>query len=248
MSEFLWKSYGSRPCLTFTPDITEVQSPPVVWGFGGSSFFNFDETRELQDTVQCKHSLRLSQVHDSNIISPTREELHRVKSHGGGNWEEPADGWYLAFDEVLESEVVFLLSTADCLPLLFLGKNEVALIHAGWRGLAAGILIKAWSAFRELQCVVIGPAADPKCYEVGEEFKDYFSPQSLTPLLNSSGKFLFNMFLEAELSLRKAGCEKPVFIAPHFTITDQQFYSHRREPENRGRNLSFIAFPRSASE
>src|SRR5438874_7512471 len=67
-----------------------------------------------------------------------------------------------------------MVLTADCLPVALGAPDAVAMLHAGWRGLAAGILEEGVAALRELAGeqelhAVIGPGAGPCCYEVGAE-------------------------------------------------------------------------------
>ena len=70
-----------------------------------------------------------------------------------------------------ETELLVAVRTADCVPILVWGEAVVGAIHAGWRGLAAGIIPKAIEMLAgegPLQAVV-GPAICMDCYEVGEE-------------------------------------------------------------------------------
>ncbi len=67
-----------------------------------------------------------------------------------------------------------IVLTADCLPVALGTGGAVAMLHAGWRGLAAGVLEEGVRAVRELGgegdlVAIIGPGAGPCCYEVGEE-------------------------------------------------------------------------------
>jgi YfiH family protein len=67
-----------------------------------------------------------------------------------------------------------LVLTADCLPIALIGRQAVAMLHAGWRGLADGILEEGVRAIRELGDdgplqAAIGPGAGGCCYEVGPE-------------------------------------------------------------------------------
>jgi purine-nucleoside/S-methyl-5'-thioadenosine phosphorylase / adenosine deaminase len=73
-----------------------------------------------------------------------------------------------------------MVMTADCLPIALAGQGAVAMLHAGWRGLAAGILAEGVRAVRELGAddpleAAIGPGAGPCCYEVGEEVHREFA-------------------------------------------------------------------------
>ncbi|MFZ0092000.1 MAG: polyphenol oxidase family protein [Solirubrobacteraceae bacterium] len=69
---------------------------------------------------------------------------------------------------------------ADCLPIAVAGHGSVAMLHAGWRGLAGGVIASGVAAVRELGAdgelvAAIGPGAAPCCYEVGEEVHAAFA-------------------------------------------------------------------------
>jgi polyphenol oxidase len=73
-----------------------------------------------------------------------------------------------------------MVMTADCLPIAVAGRGVVAMLHAGWRGLATGIVGAGMKAVRELGVdgpieAAIGPGAGGCCYEVGEEVQKAFS-------------------------------------------------------------------------
>jgi YfiH family protein len=77
-------------------------------------------------------------------------------------------------------DVAPMVLTADCLPIAIAGDGAVAMVHAGWRGLADGILAEGVQAVRELGAdgpleAAIGPGAGGCCYEVGEEVHVAFS-------------------------------------------------------------------------
>jgi polyphenol oxidase len=72
-----------------------------------------------------------------------------------------------------------MVMTADCLPIALAGEGAVAIVHAGWRGLAEGIVAEGVRAVRELGGTgmieaAIGPGAGACCYEVGEEVHERF--------------------------------------------------------------------------
>jgi purine-nucleoside/S-methyl-5'-thioadenosine phosphorylase / adenosine deaminase len=77
-------------------------------------------------------------------------------------------------------EVAPMVMTADCLPIALAGEGAVAMLHAGWRGLAAGIVAEGVRAVRELGGdgpleAAIGPGAGGCCYEVGEDVHREFA-------------------------------------------------------------------------
>ncbi len=88
---------------------------------------------------------------------------------------EEADGQATALPGVAPMVLV-----ADCLPIALAGRGAVAMLHAGWRGLAAGIVDEGVRAVRELGAegpltAAIGPGAGGCCYEVGEEVHAAFA-------------------------------------------------------------------------
>lgn len=105
---------------------------------------------------------------------------HIRQVHGGsvrritsvvGESDRPvtADGQATALAGVAPTVLV-----ADCLPIVVAGDRAVAMLHAGWRGLASGVVEEGVRAVRELGVggaltAAIGPGAGPCCYEVGEE-------------------------------------------------------------------------------
>ena len=87
---------------------------------------------------------------------------------------EEADGQATAVQRIAP-----LVMTADCLPIAIAGNGAVAIVHAGWRGLADGIVDEGVRAVRELRgagtlAAAIGPGAGACCYEVGEEVHERF--------------------------------------------------------------------------
>ena len=82
-----------------------------------------------------------------------------------------------------QREVALCALTADCLPIALAGvggSRVVAMLHAGWRGLAMGMIDSGVAALRALGAdgelsAAVGPGAGPCCYEVGEEVHEPFA-------------------------------------------------------------------------
>jgi YfiH family protein len=129
-----------------------------------------------------------------------------------------------------------LVLTADCLPVALGTDGAVAIVHAGWRGLAAGVLEEGVRALRELGgegdlVAVIGPGAGPCCYEVGEEVHAAFGGAH-----RAQGPHTRNIDLKAIARdrLLAAGVSEVRDLAA-CTICDERFFSHRREGARAGR-------------
>ena len=126
--------------------------------------------------------------------------------------------------------------TADCLPVALGANGAVAMVHAGWRGLAAGVLEEGVRALRELDgdgdlVAVIGPGAGPCCYEVGEEVHAAFS-----------GSHRVESPHTRNIDLKAIACDRllatgvsEVRDVAACTICDERFFSHRREGARAGR-------------
>ena len=146
-----------------------------------------------------------------------------------------------------QSASVLAVLTADCLPVLFCNTSgtEVAAAHAGWRGLAAGMLEATVTAMRSAPHELmawLGPAAGPQRYEVGEDVRQAFlaadaaAASAFTP--TRPGHFLIDMPAIARQRLAACGVTQ-VYGGEHCTLTDIRFYSHRRE-QRTGRMASLI--------
>jgi hypothetical protein len=144
--------------------------------------------------------------------------------------------------------VVCAVLTADCLPVLFCDRagTRVAAAHAGWRGLAAGVLEASVAA---MQCspaeilAWLGPAIGPQAFEVGEEVREAFvrdlPAASAAFVPGQPGKWLADIYALARLRLARAGVNA-VYGGGLCTYTDAaRFYSFRRD-KTTGRMASLI--------
>jgi purine-nucleoside/S-methyl-5'-thioadenosine phosphorylase / adenosine deaminase len=133
-----------------------------------------------------------------------------------------------------------MVLTADCIPVALGAHGAVAALHAGWRGLAAGVLEQGVGALREVggrgdMVAVVGPCAGACCYEVGEEVHAAFAGT------HRDGR-LIDLRAIAHEKLLEAGVAQ-VFDFKACTICDERFFSHRREGIRAGRQagLAWIA-------
>ncbi len=150
-----------------------------------------------------------------------------------------------------QAGVVCVVQTADCLPVLFcdVKGRAVGAAHAGWRGLAAGVLQNTVTRMREAGATDIlawlGPAIGPQCFEVGQEVYDAFvlsNPAMATafvPQGDSTGKYLADIYTLARMVLRNEGVIQ-IFGGGLCTMTEREhFYSYRRDKVT-GRMASLI--------
>jgi len=133
--------------------------------------------------------------------------------------------------------VVLAILTADCLPVVFAADDgsELGAAHAGWRGLAAGVLEATVAALRMPPARVrawLGPAAGPQAYEVGAEVYDAFVAQDSDAaaafVATRPGHWRVDLYALARRRLAAAGVTR-VAGGGLCTISDPRFFSHRRD-------------------
>ena len=187
-----------------------------------------ENRRQLVDTLALPAAPRwLQQVHGV--------EVARFDAAVARDVEPVADG---AVTRV-PGEVLAIL-TADCLPAVFAARDgsEIAAAHAGWRGLAAGVLEATLAAMRSApQDVIVwlGPAAGPQAYEIGEEVRDAFvahDPRADAAFAATRpGHWRVDLYALARQRLVGAGiAPDQIHGGDRCTISEpEHFFSHRRD-------------------
>ncbi len=221
-------------------------------GFSGGCYKGFNLANHVGDSLDSvsrnrdhlNQSLQISsswleQVHGTEIVCRSSKNFETLK----------ADGVF-----TLDRKVPCAILTADCLPILMWDDSatQVAAIHAGWRGLAAGILFEAIALFNEKQSinVFLGPAISQKFFEVGVDVVDAFKTaeksrsfcgrvsEAFEPAA-AANKYMANLYRLAEIELRSQGVSK-IFGGNFCTYAEEErFYSYRRDGQC-GRMASII--------
>jgi YfiH family protein len=150
-----------------------------------------------------------------------------------------------AGDDAAEADASFSRSgrracaimTADCLPLLFCDEagSVVAAAHAGWRGLAAGVIEATVAAMQvpgDRLLAWLGPAIGPRAFEVGDEVRAAFLLHDARAagafVAHGDGKWLADLHALARLRLSGLGVEQ-VYADASCTYSDsERFFSYRR--------------------
>jgi YfiH family protein len=124
-----------------------------------------------------------------------------------------------------EPDVPLLAMGADCVPIAIVaatGPPRIAVVHAGWRGLAGGVVGAAVEALGAAEtAAMVGPAIGPCCYEVGSEVSEQFD-WDLT-----SGRIL-DLWEASERALRAAGVASVERADLCTRCNPQRFFSFRR--------------------
>ncbi|MDX6590297.1 MAG: purine-nucleoside/S-methyl-5-thioadenosine phosphorylase / adenosine deaminase [Solirubrobacterales bacterium] len=123
-----------------------------------------------------------------------------------------------------------LVFVADCLPVALAGPAGVAMLHCGWRGLAAGILAAGAEAVGATDAA-IGPGIGPCCYEVGEEVLAAFADLGQGIAANR----MLDLPEVARRLLERAGVERVESAGLCTSCESELFFSHRRDRGRTGR-------------
>lgn len=171
----------------------------------------------------------------------------RVVRLDGGTAAEPEADAAVAF----EPGRVCAVLTADCLPVFFCNRrgDRVGVAHAGWRGLADGVLQATVEALDDDPAELmawLGPAIGPETYEVGEELVPAFAAEYPAGFTRRGDRYLLDLYRLARLKLADAGVRR-VGGGGFCTFSDPgRFFSYRRDGAT-GRMASVIWMEPSAA-
>jgi YfiH family protein len=193
-------------------------------------------------------------IHDGRILTMKQVHGDHIVQVQDSDMKETGEA-----DGVLTRQAgVFLgVLTADCVPILFLAREQklVAAVHAGWRGTLAGIAAKMVQVLLEEHSIVpselevaLGPSIDDCCYEIGrnvaEALTDQWSVTASSCIRIRDGKKYLDLRELNTAILHRAGIpQSQIFrIGPCTSCAKDEFFSYRREKEQTGRQISFIGW------
>jgi len=146
-------------------------------------------------------------------------QVHGTRVVVDGQGIEEADG-----QVTTAGGVAAMVLVADCLPVALAGPEAVGVVHAGWRGLAAGVLEAGVEATGAV-AAAIGPGIGPCCYEVGDDVRAVFGAQGPTLDLKAVARAL----------LEAAGVQEIHDCGLCTACDPERFFSHRRDRGITGR-------------
>jgi YfiH family protein len=170
--------------------------------------------------------------------------------HGSHVVVDPAAGEAPEADAAItrNAGVVCIVQTADCLPVIFASADgaELAVAHAGWRGLLSGVLeatVRAMSTDPADLLAWLGPAIAQPAFEVGAEVRQEFlardSAADVCFAENERGRWQADLYGLARMRLGGAGVEQ-VSGGKYCTFSEpERFFSYRRDGAC-GRMASFV--------
>lgn len=214
---------------------------------------NWPATNNINAFVTLKNCNVLDVIDNKKNTVFWLEQEHGINILPASNLNKPkADGSFTQ-----QSNTVCIVKTADCLPILVCNQQGtfVAAIHAGWRGLAQGIIYNFFGIIKHLKLnhqdllFWLGPAIGPNAFEVGEDVIEKFNDLDFGLYNNSfnyinNNKYLANIYKIAITALTKFNINKSQIFSNNWNwCTYSQpdlFYSHRRDPTNTNRMFSLI--------
>jgi len=143
---------------------------------------------------------------------------------------------------------VCIVLTADCVPILVCDQSGsiVAAIHAGWKGIAAGVIaatIKAMNTNPSKLLAWLGPAIGSNAFKVNQDVFEIFYkqiPECKSAFVKHNDHFLANIYALTSLYLKQTGITK-IYGGDYCTFTQKDlFFSYRRDGEKSGRIASLI--------
>jgi len=185
----------------------------------GDDASRVEQNRARLNEILPSHAQWLHQVHGSVVLQ-----------HAGQIVCEMEGDALVSFEQ---RQVCAVLS-ADCLPVFFCNRrgDRVGIAHAGWRGLAEGVLqatVKALDVDPTELMAWLGPAIGAGVYEVGPDVAAAFPSEFPTGFTSHHERYLLDMYALAKRILAKAGVQA-VYGGDYCTMSDpERFYSYRRD-------------------
>ena len=220
-------------------------------GVSLTPYFNFNLGDHVGDDKSAVKTNRTLLVEKFGL---PQTPIFLTQTHSTRVLQLPYSGENLEADAVYTNvpNQVCVVMTADCLPVLFTttSGNEVAAVHAGWRGLCDGVLeetVKYFQAKYEDIIVWFGPAIGPKAFQVGIDVVEKFvavdekAKLAFQPDAIEEGKYLGNLYQIATQRLNNLGITQ-IYGGNHCTFNEKElFFSYRRDNQT-GRMASVIWF------
>lgn len=209
------------------------------------SFTSISESaRVLSEALGVQHLALPLQCHGSDVVDlrATGRCEETIREYGDLLRRATGDAILAPERQMLgEMTIGFGIVTADCVPILVRGQNGFALIHAGWRGLANGVISQSLQQLGGAREAVVFACAGGQRYEVGPEVLEAIGSSGVaTPSHEREGAWFLDTALTAIRQLQDECSTIQAVGAEVCTINDTRFHSFRRDGEKAGRALTFV--------
>jgi len=222
----------------------------ILHGMTLSPFSGGGEDPSTQAAEFCRATgasvvVTLKQTHGALVFDArARESLYETPRTAGGALTRVGeyDGLLAPVSQNVPRETLaYAIATADCVPVLMRGDAGWGLAHAGWRGLANGIIRNVARGLGEVEEVAIFACAGGSAYEVGSEVIDAIGETAA--FVATGDSFLLDTAETARRQLLPYVAAEAIETSGICTIRDPRFHSYRRDGAQSGRSLTFVSPP-----
>lgn len=238
---FMWTRADGLP-----PNVIAGQT---VLGTSHQQHFAANFALHVHDEPKAVHQRRMALLQQLRPLGVQRLHwLNQTHSTQVYRIDEQVDAQQRDGDALMTAQqgVGLVMMTADCLPIVLASANgeEVACIHAGWRGLAAGIITQTVQAMHQPPIFAwLGAAISQSYFEVGAKVRAAFvhqNPQHAHAFIAKTqpNKYDADLYLIARQQLMALGVQQ-VTGGQHCSYQEAQLYSYRRQPQT-GRMATFV--------
>jgi copper oxidase (laccase) domain-containing protein len=184
-----------------------------------------------------------SQTHSALVFdlrSPETVAAYRSQKQGSLTFAE-CDAVVAPVEQHVPGvRTAFGVRTADCVPLIVRAQSGWGVIHAGWRGLATGIIANTVMLLEGVEEVAIFAAAGSRRYEVGPEVIEQIGESAVHVPVPNTQRALLDTAATAAHQVRACAPLARVAVAEICSIEDERFHSYRRDGDAAGRSLTFV--------
>ena len=176
-------------------------------------------------------------------LLPSNVETAWVQQVHGADVAGAAPGLCGSADALVsgEPDLALVVVTADCVPVLLAGGGQVAAVHAGWRGVVAGVVGAALDRFSSPPEVAwIGPAISGRVYEVSEDVAQQVVAAGGSETEGPRGRPHVDLQAAVAFQLSSRGVREIRTVAGCTFSEPDRFWSYRRDGAGAGRNMSWI--------
>ncbi len=206
--------------------------------------------RRLCESLNADCLILLKQVHGREVVDCRESRtLNEMLGHASSFFSQTREGDALIVpprQPIQGKRILFGVLTADCVPVVLRGDLGIAVIHAGWRGLAQGIIEASANGLADARDGIVlacAGSSESARYEVGTEVVAAIGNSAVTSPTPREGKHLLDTAETAMTQLREAVPRGSFVSAGICTISDARFHSFRRDGDRAGRSITFVCPP-----
>lgn len=212
------------------------------WSDGVFASLNLSPHSEDDPAVVERNRSKVAALVERRLVSPA--QAHGVRVVGAAEYVQEeygsaCDG--LTVHCEIDKDLAALLLFADCVPVVLCGEMDMAVVHAGWRGLLGGVIQQAGRSLMGMPgMAVIGPSIGPCCFSVEEEVASAFAGRfGSQVVIHAAGEPQprVDLWAAAAKAAEELGISPTQIVNPRIctSCNTDLFYSYRAEGPVTGR-------------